>query len=112
MPDESRLVWSSHPPSTRPAAEPPAGSGQALPPFGQKIKVRREKQGRNGKTVSTLFEFHASDAQRGQLARELKHKIGTGGTVKDGIVEIQGDHVDKILGLLAAWGYKPKKAGG
>ena len=112
MPDESRLVWSSHPPSTRPAAEPPAGSGQALPPFGQKIKVRREKQGRAGKTVTTLFEFQASDRQREALCKELKKGLGCGGTVKANVVEIQGDQLEKIMARLVTLGYKPLQAGG
>lgn len=89
-----------------------AGSPGGLPPLGQQIKVRREKQGRAGKTVTTLFEFQASDRQREELAKELKRHLGTGGTVKDGVVEIQGDQLQKIINKLAKLGYKPRQAGG
>jgi len=80
--------------------------------MGQAIKVRREKHGRAGKTVTTLFEFQASDRQRDELAKELKRFIGTGGTVKAGVIEIQGDQLQKIMDKLGKLGYKPRQAGG
>lgn len=97
--------------------KPAAGSGTAgsqvgLPPLGQQIKVRREKQGRKGKTVTTLFEFQASDNQREQLAKDLRRSLGTGGTVKDGVIELQGDQLDKAAHLLTKLGYKPRHSGG
>ncbi len=110
MGNEHRLVYSTHPEKFM-KEEPAAGQPGGLPPLGP-IKVRREKQGRAGKTVTALFEFQASDAQRGQLAKDLRKGIGTGGTVKDGVIELQGDHLNKVLALLTKLGYKPRHSGG
>ena len=110
---DGRILYSSGPDGH---GEPPkakaAGSPGGLPPLGQEIKVRREKQGRAGKTVTTLFEFQASDRQRDELAKELKRFLGCGGTVKAGVIEIQGDQLQKIVEKLVTLGYKPRQAGG
>jgi translation initiation factor 1 len=111
---DARLVystdpsWNSKAPAPDAAVEGPAG----LPPKSQAIKVRREKNGRAGKTVTTLFEFQASDKERENLAKLLRKSLGTGGTVKGNIVELQGDQLEKVLKELAALGYKPRQAGG
>jgi translation initiation factor 1 len=111
----ARLVYSTKPgwdAKAPEAEETPDPSGWLGPPLGQQLKVRREKQGRAGKTVTTLFEFQASDRQREFLAKELRKLLGCGGTVKAGVVEMQGDQLDKVMAKLAAWGYKPRKSGG
>jgi translation initiation factor 1 len=111
----SRLVYSTKPGWNEEAPqvpEPADASGWLGPPKGQQLKVRREKQGRAGKTVTTIFEFQASDRQRGFLAKELRKFLGCGGTVKDGVIEMQGDQLEKIMGKLEALGYKPRKSGG
>jgi translation initiation factor 1 len=111
----SNLVYSTKPGWDAKAPEPeaaPDASGWLGPPLGQQLKLRREKQGRAGKTVTTIFEFQASDRQREFLAKELRRFLGCGGTVKDGIIEMQGDQLDKIQARLLALGYKPRKSGG
>ena len=80
--------------------------------MGQRVKVRREKQGRAGKTVTVLFGFQASDRQLQELGKALRRQLGTGGAVKEGVVELQGDQLDKALAWLAKQGYKGQKAGG
>lgn len=87
-------------------------SGNFFPPLGQTIKVRREKSGRGGKTVTVLFEFQATVVQREYLGKFLKKAMGTGGTVKSGRIELQGDCLEKALKELEKLGYKPKQAGG
>jgi translation initiation factor 1 len=74
--------------------------------------VRRESKGRGGKTVTVISGVPLSDDAVKLLAGELKRRCGTGGTVKDGVIEIQGDHRELLLSELAAKGYKVKAAGG
>ena len=76
------------------------------------VRVRRETKGRGGKTVTTVSGVAlASDALR-DLAKELKQRCGTGGAVKDGVIEIQGDHRTPIVAALEERGYEVKLAGG
>jgi len=107
---DGKIVWSSHPEKFMKAEEVEQPGG--LPPKGQVLRLRRENQGRGGKTVTTIYEFQASDRQREELARELKKRLSTGGTVKDNIIVLQGDRVEAVTKLLTDWGYKPKKSGG
>ena len=76
------------------------------------VKVGRETAGRRGKGVTTVFDIPLDDAAVRDLAARLKQRCGTGGTVKDGRIEIQGDHRDKIAAELEKLGYKVKRAGG
>ena len=75
-------------------------------------KVGRETAGRKGKGVTVIWELGLPEAQLQELATSLKQKCGTGGTVKDGRIEIQGDHRDRIVTELEKIGYKVKRAGG
>jgi translation initiation factor 1 len=76
------------------------------------VRVRRETQGRGGKTVTTVCGIARAEDDLKQLAGELKRLCGTGGTVKDYVIEIQGDHRDKIVAALEARGFSVKLAGG
>jgi translation initiation factor 1 len=76
------------------------------------VRIRRESKGRGGKTVTVIAGVPLGDEAVKNLAGELKRRCGTGGTVKDGIIEIQGDHRELLLADLAARGYKVKAAGG
>jgi translation initiation factor 1 len=76
------------------------------------VRVRREVKGRRGKPVTTVEGVPLdADALR-ELASELKRRCGTGGSVKDGVIEIQGDHRDDVIPLLEARGWRVKRAGG
>ncbi len=76
------------------------------------IRIRREVKGRKGKTVTTISGFDLDDKALNLLSKQLKQHCGTGGSVKDGMVIIQGDHRDTIKSLLEGQGYLVKLAGG
>lgn len=76
------------------------------------VRVRRETKGRRGKTVTTVSGVPLHAAGLRDLAAELKRRCGTGGTVKEGVIVIQGDHRDVVVPLLEEHGYRVKRAGG
>ncbi|WP_437882762.1 translation initiation factor Sui1 [Pseudomonas sp. LRF_L74] len=82
----------------------PAGDGIA--------RVRRETKGRGGKTVTTISGVPLALDPLKELASVLKKRCGCGGGVKDGVIEIQGDHVELLLEELGKRGFKAKKSGG
>ena len=71
-----------------------------------------ERKGRGGKTVSVITGVMSHEAGKTALLKLLKNKLGTGGTLKDDTLEIQGDHRDQIVELLNGLGYKAKRSGG
>jgi len=76
------------------------------------VRVSRETKGRGGKAV-TLVKGVALDAVGlTALGKQLKAACGTGGTVKDGVIEVQGDHCERVIDTLKALGYTVKRAGG
>jgi predicted translation initiation factor SUI1 len=75
-------------------------------------KVGRETAGRRGKGVTTVFGLSLPESGLLALATELKQRLGTGGTVKDGRIEIQGDNRDRVVAELVKLGYQVKRAGG
>jgi protein-tyrosine phosphatase len=76
------------------------------------LKVGRETAGRRGKGVTTVFDIPLDDGAVRELAALLKQRCGTGGTVKDGRIEIQGDQRERIVTELERLGYKVKRVGG
>ena len=76
------------------------------------VRVSRETKGRGGKAVSLVRGVPLDDAGLALLAKELKAACGSGGTVKDGVIEIQGDHVATLMQRLAGRGWTLKRAGG
>ena len=75
-------------------------------------RVRRESKGRGGKTVTTISGVPLPLDQLKELATTLKRRCGTGGALKDGVIEIQGEHVELLLAELIKQGFKAKKSGG
>ena len=69
------------------------------------MKVRRETGGRRGKAVTTVADVPLDDAGLKELAGRLKKRCGVGGAVKDGVIELQGDHRDVVVEVLRADGY-------
>ncbi len=88
------------------AAAPPSSPRDGV------IRVGIETKGRKGKGVTLVSGVKIDAAGLVDLAKDLKVLCGSGGTVKDGVIEIQGDHRDKVLEALAARGLKAKRAGG
>lgn len=88
----------------RQPAKAPAGDGI--------VRIERQTKGRKGKGVTLITGVPLAGDELKALAKQLKQKCGTGGTVKNGVIEIQGDQRDLLLPLLQDKGWKVKKAGG
>ena len=76
------------------------------------VRVMRDRKQRGGKTVTVITGVPANAEALTTLAQQLKKLCGSGGTVKEGNIEIQGDHCDKVQAKLMEMGYKVKRAGG
>lgn len=76
------------------------------------VRVGRETKGRGGKGVTIITDLPLDENGLTELATKLKTRLGTGGTVKDGRIEIQGDQRDRIIAELEGMGYRTKRAGG
>ncbi|MCW6052891.1 translation initiation factor [Lyngbya sp. CCAP 1446/10] len=81
-------------------------------PNQQNLKVEASRKGRGGKTVTVISGFQGKPEILADLAKQLKAQCGTGGTVKDNEIEIQGEHKQKIAEILKKLGYKAKISGG
>jgi translation initiation factor 1 len=97
----------------KPVAQCACGSraAQAAPSDGI-VRVSRESKGRGGKSVTVVRGLALDSPALTQLGQQLKAACGSGGTVKDGVIEVQGDHCDKVMALLKGQGHTVKRAGG
>ncbi len=84
---------------------------QAVRGNGQ-VRVSRERAGRGGKTVTLVRGLALDEAGLAALGKKLRSACGAGGAAKDGVLEIQGDHVERVLELLAREGLAARRAGG
>jgi translation initiation factor 1 len=85
----------------------------AAPPRAERrVRVQRTRAGKGGKTVTAISGLELGEAEARALLKRLKAACGTGGTVREGGVELQGDHVAAALAELEAQGFRPKRAGG
>jgi translation initiation factor 1 len=119
--DSSRLVYSTETGKICPSCQKPVSKctcKKKKPKYQYNIKldgiirVQREVKGRKGKTVTTISGFQLDDDELRNLATQLKRCCGTGGSVKDGVILIQGDHRNTLVAELKNRGYKTKIAGG
>lgn len=114
----SRLVYSTEAGRVCPECRQPlaacacAQQAKAQVQGDGRVRVSREKQGRGGKTVTVVRGLALDADALGVLGKQLRAACGTGGTAKDGVLEVQGDHVDRVLALLGAEGHAAKRAGG
>ncbi len=109
MNDERRLVYSTDRGRIKPAPPTPAAvakSGDGI------ARVRRETAGRGGKTVTTISGLSLAEPALRELAKQLKQRCATGGHLRDGVIEIQGDHRDLVMATLEQLGHRAKRAGG
>jgi translation initiation factor 1 len=109
MKRDGRIVYSTTDGDLRKARDPGLSARRA---DGDRVKVRREVAGRRGKAVTTVSGVPVDDAGLKSLAGRLKKRCGVGGSVKDGVIEIQGDHRDVVMEILKAEGYTPVLSGG
>ncbi|MBW4493486.1 MAG: translation initiation factor [Oscillatoria princeps RMCB-10] len=109
-PTGNRVVHQEFGAPTNPAAL--ERSVPELPPSQQNLRIQASRKGRHGKTVTAITGFQAKPETLASLLKQLKTQCGAGGTVKDGDIEIQGDHTQKLLQLLTGLGYKAKISGG
>jgi translation initiation factor 1 len=106
---DSRMVYSTADGDLRKAPDPKLKERQA---GGKRVEVRREVAGRRGKAVTTVSGVPVDDAGLKELAGKLKKRCGVGGSVKGGVIAIQGDHRAVVVEILRAEGYTPVLAGG
>jgi translation initiation factor 1 len=104
------LVYSTDPKPETPKTEkqnrwPPSAKNQIA-------RIWRDSKRRAGKTVTVVGNLNHDPATLERLCKELKNKCGAGGTVKNGEIEIQGDHRDRVAAYLESLGYKTKMVGG
>ncbi len=109
MKRDARIVYSTTDGDLRKARDPGLKQRRA---DGDRVKVRREVAGRRGKAVTTISGVPVDDAGLKALAGRLKKRCGVGGSVRDGVIEIQGDHRDVVMEILKAEGYTPVLSGG
>ena len=109
--DNDALVYSTEHGDLR-RQQPAALQGRLLPPNQQTAFIHRTSKGRGGKVVTLVKNLHLSLDDHKALTKHLKQTCGSGGTLKDGVIEIQGDHRDTIAVVLQHLGYKTKMAGG
>ena len=120
--NNSRLVYSTESGRLCPSCGNPATKCTCKKKKGKKkqqeyqndgiIRIRREVKGRKGKTVTTIFGIPLDDKELKQFAKTLKRCCGAGGSVKDGVVIIQGDHKEVLFQEIKKQGYTVKIAGG
>lgn len=115
--DDAILVYSTAGPVGKPCKKCSQSPCRCAPessvvPKDFTVKVRREIAGRNGKPVTVVFELPNQEKFCEKLLKDLKKSLGAGGTYKNGRIEIQGDHRDRVAEILAGQGFRVKMAGG
>ena len=115
--NDSRTVYTTEtgricPDCGQPVAQCRCKKTSARPKGDGVVRVALEKKGRGGKTVSVITGLSGTDDDLRELASELKRRCGTGGTLKDGVIEIQGDHRDTLVESLKSKGLTTRKVGG
>ncbi len=109
----TRLAYSTE--NTIPRKDRPAEKD--LPYYGHlndrdKVRVRLDRKGRAGKSVTVIEGLMMRQREKEAMLKQLKADIGTGGTLKDGDLELQGDHCRRVMEALNKLGYRPKRSGG
>ncbi len=111
MPDEkSKLVYSTDKTIPRKEKTFEKVLQASVRPAQQKVTVRLERKGRGGKSVTVIDGLRMSQRESKALLKQFKARLGTGGTVKENSLEIQGDHRDELMATLEKMGYTPKRS--
>lgn len=85
---------------------------RAIPAGDGVVRVSRQTKGRGGKSVTVVKGLALDATALAALGKQLRTACGTGGTVKDGVIEVQGDHCELVMETLRKHGHDPKRAGG
>ncbi len=114
---DTALVYSTDSGRMCPKCQQPVASCRCnapvpRPPGDGVVRVSREVQGRKGKVVTVVRGLPGSDAELAALAKQLKATCGAGGQCADGVIEIQGEHRDRLVQWLQQAGHQVKKVGG
>jgi translation initiation factor 1 len=109
--NENRIVWTSDQGDLR-KNELGVRKTISLLPHQQTVYLHRDSKGRGEKTVTLVKKLVLSEEDMKELAKKLKQVCGSGGTIKDDMIEIQGEHRERIAEALKKLGYKVKIAGG
>ena len=115
--EKSKLVYSTDKSISRnertaeSSVNPALNSSQQKAPVRLNVIVRLERKQRGGKSVTVIEGLRIPDKEMEALLRQLKAGLGTGGTIKDTSLEIQGDHCDALISALEKMGYSPKRSG-
>lgn len=107
-PPNHRVVYSEFGSSPTPEESIP----EDLPPQQQQVRIQASRAGRKGKTVTIVTGLHLNLDSLNSLLKQLKNQCGSGGTLKENTIEIQGDHAQKLLQIMTTLGYKAKISGG
>lgn len=112
----SSLVYSTESGRICPACRQPVAQcsckASAAPVGDGVVRVSRQTKGRGGKCVTVVKGLALDAAALAALGKQVRSACGSGGTVKDGVIEVQGDHCDVIMATLTKLGHQPKRAGG
>jgi translation initiation factor 1 len=108
----SRLVYSTEEVIPRKGKPAVPKAPAPVDPAQCKATVRLDRKGRGGKTVTVIEGLQLPDVDSEKLLKQLKTRFGTGGAIKNGVLEVQGDHCDGIMAELGRMGYRPKRSGG
>jgi translation initiation factor 1 len=113
---ENRIVYSTEQGNICPSCGNPVNQcncRKKISPAGDaNVRVSRETKGRKGKGVTLIKGLDMDTATLALMSKNLKVMCGSGGTVKEGVIEIQGDHIERILDYLKKLGLRAKQAGG
>jgi len=97
----------------QPVAACTCKAGATAAPVGDGVvRVSRQTKGRGGKAVTLVKGLALDPVALAALGKQLRTACGAGGTVKDGVIEVQGDHCDLVMEQLTKLGHRPKRAGG
>ena len=110
MPRKRNIVYSTDPTFERTSSRKPIAKD--VSPAQQTVYIERSRKGRKGKTVTVISKLQHSPAMLKKMLKQFKGLCGAGGSLKEGNLEIQGDHCDKLMTKLKQMGYNVKRKGG
>ena len=110
--EKSKLVYSTEKAVPRKKKSADKIQNTGLPSVLQKVTVRLDRKARGGKSVTVIEGLMMAQKDMEALLKKLKAGLGTGGTIRDACLEIQGDHRDALMLTLQKMGYRPKRSGG